>query len=54
VGKGPVDDVGEDLFDDGVVAVGLVGVDGGQVGVGQERVVAPQREQCFLPGWGRG
>lgn len=50
VGEGSVDEIGEDLFDDGVVAVSLVGGDGGQVGVGQEGVVAPGWEQFFLTG----
>ena len=45
VGQGAVDEVGEDGFDDGVLAVGDVGIGGGQVGVGQKRVVAPDREQ---------
>ena len=32
-------------FDDGVLAVGDVGLLGGQVGVGEERVMPPHREQ---------
>jgi hypothetical protein len=36
----------------GVVAVGLIGFDDGQVGIGQERVIPSHREQLLLPGWG--
>jgi hypothetical protein len=49
VAEGSVDGVGEDLFDGGVVAVGLVGRhggDGGRVGVGRERVIPPQRKRA--------
>jgi hypothetical protein len=38
VGQGAVDQVGEDGFDDRVLAVGDVRLGGGQVGVGEERV----------------
>ncbi len=48
-----VDEIGEELFDDGVTAVGHIGVHAGQVGVGQERVVASHREQFVLAGWCR-
>ena len=41
----PVDQVGEHGFDDGVLAVGDVGLLDGQVGVGEERVIPPDREQ---------
>ena len=41
----PVDQVGEGGLDDGVVTVGLVGLSGGQVGVGEKRVIPPHREQ---------
>jgi hypothetical protein len=47
-GTHTVDEVGEELFDDGVAAVGQVGGHGGQIGVGQERVIPPQREEFFL------
>ena len=40
-----VDQVGEGGLDDGVLAVGDVGLGGGQVGVGEERVIPPHREQ---------
>jgi hypothetical protein len=40
VGQGSVDQVGEDGFDDGVLAVGDVGLGGREVGVGEERVIA--------------
>ena len=43
-----VDRVGEDRLADGVLAVGDVGLRGGLVVVGQERVVAPDREQRVL------
>ncbi|MGH3547549.1 MAG: transposase [Pseudonocardiaceae bacterium] len=46
------DRMSEDLLDDGVRAVGQIGVDGGQHGVGEQAVVAPRREQLVLPGWG--
>jgi hypothetical protein len=45
VREGPVDQVGEDGLDDRVPPVGQVGLDGGFGAVGQERVVAPDREQ---------
>ena len=38
MGQGSVDEDGEYGFDDGVVAVGDVGLLGGGVGVGEERV----------------
>ena len=43
--QGAVDQVGEHGFDDGVAAVGDVGGGDGFVGVGEERVIAPHREQ---------
>jgi hypothetical protein len=45
VGQRAVDEVGEHGLDDRVAAVDDVGVCCGQVGVGEERVVAPHREQ---------
>ena len=45
VRQGAVDEVGEHGFDDGVLAVGDVGLGGGQLGVGQKRVVPPYGEQ---------
>ena len=45
-----VDPVGEDLLDDGVVAVLVLGLDQLERGVGEDRVVAPGREQLALPG----
>ena len=50
VGQGPVLELGDDLFDDRVPAVDLVGLDGGQVAAGDERVGAPGREQLALHG----
>jgi hypothetical protein len=41
VGQWAVDQVGVDRFDDGVTAVDELGLDDGQVGVGEKRVVAP-------------
>ena len=41
-------ELGDDLFDDGVVAVVFVGVDRGQVTVGDEPVVPPGGEQRVL------
>ena len=41
----PVDEVGEHGFDDGVAAVGDVGVGDRFGGVGEERVIPPDREQ---------
>ena len=46
MGQGSVDEVGEHGFDDGVVAVGDIGGVDGFVGVGEERVIPPDREQC--------
>ncbi len=50
VGQGPVLQLGDDLLDDGVVAVPLVGLDRGQGAVGDEGVVAVGREQLALLG----
>ena len=41
----PVDQVGEGGLHDRVFAVGKVSLGGGQVAVGEERVIAPHREQ---------
>jgi hypothetical protein len=49
VGQGAVDEVGEGGFDDGVAAVGDIGVGGRLGGVGEERVIPPDREQCGSP-----
>ena len=46
----PVLEFGDDLLDDGVVAVTLVGLDDAQGGVGDEGVVAVGREQLALLG----
>ena len=46
VGQGSVDQIGEGGFDDGVAAVGDVGVGGRLGGVGEERVIPPDREQA--------
>jgi len=45
VGQRPVAQVGGDLLDDGVVAVLLLGLGHGERRVGEDRVVAPDREQ---------
>ena len=45
VGQWPVDQIGEHGFDDRVLAVGDVGLGDGQVGVGEERVIPPDREE---------
>jgi hypothetical protein len=45
VGQWSVDEIGEHGFDDCVLAVGDVGLFDGQVGVGEERVIPPHREQ---------
>ncbi len=47
--QGGVLEVGVDLFDDRVPAVGLVGGDGVQVAGGEERVETPGVEQGGLP-----
>ena len=54
VGERAVLQLGDNLLDDGVVAVGLVRGDGGQSAVGDERVMAPGGEQLVLPGAARG
>lgn len=46
VGQGAADEVSEHGLDDGVFAVGDVGDVDGFVVVGEERVMAPDREQC--------
>src|ERR1700758_541192 len=46
--QGAVDQVGEGGFDDGVAAVGEIGVGGRLGGVGEERVVTPDREQAVF------
>ena len=48
VGQGTGLELGDDLLDDRVVAVGGVGVNGAEGGVGDERVVAPGVEQLTL------
>ena len=48
VGQGAVDEVGEGRFDDGVAAVGEIGVGGWLGGVGEKRVIPPDREQPIL------
>ena len=48
VRQGPVGQVGEDLFDLGVVAVVLLGLEGGERGVGEDGVVTPGGEQFAL------
>src|SRR6185312_2378570 len=48
MGQGGVLEVGVNLLDDRVAAVGLVGGDGVGVGVGEERVEAPGVEQGLL------
>ena len=48
MGPGSVDEVGPDGFADGVPAVGDVGLGDGFGVVGEERVVAPDREQRVL------
>src|SRR6185312_8264624 len=45
-GQWAVDEVGEGGFHDRVFAVGEVGLGGGQLGVGEKRVIAPHREQA--------
>jgi hypothetical protein len=52
VGEGAVLELGDDLFDHGVVAVALVGPDRVQGGVGDERVMPVGVEQLALPGMG--
>jgi len=42
-------EVGDDLLDDRVSAVGLLGLEHGQRGVGEDRVVAVVGEQLTLP-----
>ncbi|WP_238695195.1 hypothetical protein [Ornithinimicrobium flavum] len=46
--QGPVLELGDDLLDDRVPPVVLIGLDGAQVGVGDERVVALGSEQLTL------
>ena len=48
VSQGPVGPVREDLLDDGVVAVLLLGLDEGKRGIGEHRVVAPDGKQLVL------
>jgi hypothetical protein len=48
VGQGPGFAVGDDLFDQRVVAVLSFGLEGFEGAVGEERVVAPEREQLTL------
>src|SRR5258705_356575 len=46
VGQRSVDEVGEGGFDDRVAAVGVIGVGGRLGGVGEKRVIPPDREQA--------
>ena len=46
--QGTVGPVGEDLLDDGVVAVLLLGLEHHERGVGEHGVVAPDGEQLVL------
>ena len=48
VSQGAVGQVGEDLLDDGVVAVLLLGLDQRERGVGEHGVVPPDGEQLVL------
>jgi hypothetical protein len=48
--QGAVVAVGEDLLDDGVVAVLVLGPGSSHTGVGEDRVVPPGGEQLVLPG----
>ena len=50
VGQGSVDQLGVELFDDGVVAVVGLGLQGGERAVGEHGVVAPGRAELGLPG----
>lgn len=52
VRQGAVFELGDDLLDDRVPAVGSVGADRVEGGVRDERVVPPGREQLALPGRG--
>ncbi len=54
MGQRPVLQLGDDLLDDGVVAVRLVRGHGAQSAVGDEPVVTPAGEQLVLPGRGGG
>jgi len=49
VGQGPVGPVGEDLLGPGVAAVLLFGLEQGERGVGEDRVVAPGRNSSPCP-----
>ena len=51
--SGPCFEVGDDLFDDGVAAVVGLGLQHGQRGVGEHRMVAVAGEQRGLVGAGR-
>ena len=48
VGEGAVVEVGDDLLDDRVAAVLLLGLEGLERGVGEDGVVAPGGEQLAL------
>lgn len=50
MGQRPAGQVGEYLLDHGVVAVLLLGLQQGEGAIGEHGVVAPGREQLFLPG----
>jgi len=45
VRQGSIDQVSKHRFDDRVLTMGNVGPLGGEVGVGEERVIPPDREQ---------
>src|SRR5207344_2267981 len=48
-----VDEVGDELFDDGVVVVVGLGGEHRQRAVGEDGVVAPGGQQLALGGWGQ-
>ena len=48
MGQGSVDQLGEDLFDDGVAAVLGLGLDEYERAVGERGVVTPDREELTL------
>jgi hypothetical protein len=45
VGQGSIDQIGEHGLDDRVLTVGDISLSDGEVGVGEERVIPPDREQ---------
>ena len=50
VGQGSVDQLGVELFDDRVVAVVGLGLQGGERAVGEHGVIPPGRAELGLPG----